>query len=50
MLVRTKIHEFEAIDSRHLLHDIVKAQIEGVGSGDICSVEGPIEHTGLHHS
>ena len=51
MHVRAKpSHEVEEIVHYALRQDCVEAQIWGWVPKNVCSIEGPQEHNGLHHS
>jgi hypothetical protein len=43
-------HEVQGIVRRAPRQDCVEAQIWGRGPKHVCSIEGPQEHSGLHHS
>ena len=43
-------HEVEGIVRRGLRQDCVEAQIWGRVAKNVCSIEDPQEHSGLHHS
>jgi hypothetical protein len=50
MLDLTKKVEVEGIVCRATRQDYVEAQIRGRVPKHVCSIEGPQEHSSLHHS